>query len=584
MKKVLLFLAGILLVLTGLMYSCAENEEELSASNAIGIQLDRNELELMEQDVDTLVATILPNNLTSLSVVWTSNADSIATVDNFGVVTAVKAGNAIITASTFGKPFSAECQVTVEKLPVSVESLKLDTSYVILTCYDGKWDTLQLNPVIYPVDADAELLWTSSDEAVAIVTAAGLVQAVGQGMATIRCISANDESCRDSCMVRVVRERGVIGVKILPEEEKIDLKIGDVKTLSAEFQPLSAEDKTVTWTSSDPLIVVIETMENSNSAQITGLKEGEVTITLKSNDGGFTDTCKVVVKSDKVRVSQLSGLPRTLLGSVGENTELSVNISPSDATNKTVLWKSSDESVATVQVVGNDSQKATVTYLKEGSVIITATSEDNPEATMNCNITVKSNVVAVTHLAGLLPTLDGTVGKSAVLSVSVYPSNATNKTVLWKSSDESIATVQPYSSTSLNATVRYLKEGTVIITALSEDNPEAIMNCVITVKEDDSGDMIAVTGLFGNVSSGSITYSMGKLTNYVFQVSVIPYDATNQNITWTSSDDSVVTVTARTTDSKLADLKLLKPGTATITATSESNPEVSWVCVVTVTE
>ena len=79
---------GILLMgyAIGCMLSCSDDEEELASSAATGIQLDKTELELMELDSDTLVATILPDGLKSLSVVWSSNADSIATVNDFGIV------------------------------------------------------------------------------------------------------------------------------------------------------------------------------------------------------------------------------------------------------------------------------------------------------------------------------------------------------------------------------------------------------------------------------------------------------------------------------------------------------------------
>ena len=128
MRKILLYIIGILFALYGIGFisSCSEDEEELSAAAATGLQLDKTELELMERSKDTLIATILPNDLKSLSVLWTSSADSIATVDDFGVVTGIKVGTAVITATTFGKPFSAECQITVTERPIPVEYLELD--------------------------------------------------------------------------------------------------------------------------------------------------------------------------------------------------------------------------------------------------------------------------------------------------------------------------------------------------------------------------------------------------------------------------------------------------------------------------
>lgn len=582
MKKTLSFFIGILLMIYGIGFisSCSDDDEEEFTSSVTGIQLNMDKLELTEQDVDTLIARILPDNAPYASVVWISNADSIATVNDFGVITAVKAGEAIITANIFGKTITAECAVTVTKRPIPIKKLKLDTASVILTCYDGKWDTLQLNPIIKPTNATIELLWTSSDEGVATVSPEGLIRAVAQGEAVIRCMSANDESHRDSCKVRVVREKGVISVKFLEVDDVISLKEGNVKELSAEILPLNAEDKTVTWTSSDPSVVDIEAADQL-TAKITALKEGEATVVLKSNDGGFSDTCKILVRSSVVKVTDLSGLPKTLNGIVGKSETLSVNVLPTDATNKTIHWKSSNESVAIVQA-GSDSQKAIVTYLQEGKVSIIATSQDNPQATMSCTITVKkedADKVAVTHLSGLPETRSGTVGKNGVLSVTVNPTNATNKTVIWESSDESIATVRPYNSGSQNATVTYLKEGTVTITATSEDNSKATMSCKITVRKDESGGNVAVERLVGPFTD-PLNVSTGKKST--FQVIVIPSKATNKNVIWKSSDESIAIPKPRASNSAIADITWLKAGTVTITATSESNPEVMWSGVVIV--
>ena len=577
MRKILLYIIGILFALYGIGFisSCSEDEEELSAAAATGLQLDKTELELMERSKDTLIATILPNDLKSLSVLWTSSADSIVTVDDCGVVTGIKVGTAVITATTFGKPFSAECQITVTERPIPVEYLELDVESSILTSYEGKWETLQLNAIINPKDANVGVVWTSSDEGVATVTEDGFVQPIAQGVAIIRCVASNNESLRDSCQVRVVRENGVISAEILEVGSVLSLIEGEVRTLSAEILPVNAEDKTVTWTSSASSVLAVENT-NQATAQITALKEGMAMVILRSNDGGFTDTCRVSVSS--AAVTALSGLPETLIGIIGEQEEVSVTVQPSYAINKKVVWTSSDESVATVQA-GSDSQQVIVNYLQAGTTVITATSKDNPGATISCTVTVKEKT-PVNSLTGLQETITGTEGKTGSLSVTVNPSDASNKTVIWTSSDESIATVQA-GSDSQQATVNYLKEGTAIITATSADNPEATMSC--TVKVTPAG-YVAVKSLWGNVSSGEITISMsGANPNRVFQVTVFPYDATNQEVTWKCTDESVVTVTPRTS-SYMADIRPQKVGVATVTAISDDNPDITWTCVVTITE
>lgn len=566
MKETLLFFVGILWMVygVGFMSSCSDDKEEFSSS-VTGIQLNTSKLELVEWDKDTLVAQLLPDNASYASVIWNSDADSIATVNDFGVVRAVKEGKAVITARVFGKNLSVECVVSVVRRPIPVDRLVLDADSVMLTCLDGKWDKLKLNAIVSPENADMELLWTTSDEGVATVSPEGLVTAIGQGEALIRCVVANDERRRDSCKVRVIREKGVTNVEILDVENGVSLKEGNVKELVAEVLPLNAEDKTVVWTSSDPSVVAIEPVDQL-TAKITALKEGEAIVTVQSNDGGITDRCKVRVASNKV--TALSGLQKTLTSVVGKSEALSVVATPEDANDKTILWTSSDESVAMVQA-NNDSQKATVTCLKEGTVTITATAKSNPEATISCTITVKPSI-AVTGLTGLAATLSGTAGQSGGLSVNLNPSGASNKTVLWISSDKSVATVEP-GSDSRKATVKYLKEGTAIITATSEDNPGATMSC--SVKVNKAGH-VAVKSFISTPFKDNKTVSVGQ--KVVWQVSPFPYNATNQNVHWEISDESIGELKVRT-QSYIVDITWKKAGKVTLKATSEDNPSVQWV-------
>lgn len=574
MKRSLLFIVGILFAFygAGLIASCSDDEEEGFAASVTGIKLNKSEMELMELNVDTLVAEILMDGEAKVSVVWASSADSIATVDDFGVVTAVKEGNAVITATTFGEPFSAECSVTVTKRPILIERLQLDTASVILTCYDGKWDNLQLNATIYPKNADGGLLWTSSDENVATVTESGLVQAVAQGSAIIWCQAADNESCKDSCRVRVVRENGVIGVRIVEADAEIALIEGNTKTLTAEILPEDAEDKTVTWTSSDPSVLTVENTDQL-TARITAVKAGDAMVILKSNDGGFADTCKVAISSGAV--TGLTGLQKTLVGTVGKTETVSVTVLPDIATNKTVVWSSSDKEVVSIEV-GEDSRQATLNYLKVGSATITATSESNPTVSVSCNVTVKRDGIAVDRLSGLPETLNAVAGKSGVLSVMVWPQNATNKTIVWSTNNESVVKLTPRMSGTDAINVNYLKAGTAVVTATSEDNPDATMSCTITVTGEGE---VAVTHLTGlpETSNGVV----GKST--VLNVIVNPTDASNKNVKWTSSDETIATVQAGS-NSQQATVTYLKEGIVKITATSEANPEATMSCTITVTK
>lgn len=142
----------------------------------------------------SLVAVIQPDNASDKSIVWSTSDPTIATVDEYGVVTAVGVGSATITArSSNGK--SSSCIVTVlqpvESVSFSVDSILLEIG-----------STHSLTPIVYPQNAsNVAISWSSSNSSIAIVNSYGLVTAVGEGKATITATSSNGKKA--SCEVIV---------------------------------------------------------------------------------------------------------------------------------------------------------------------------------------------------------------------------------------------------------------------------------------------------------------------------------------------------------------------------------------------
>jgi len=160
--------------------------------------IDLNEtLRLEPEDTATLVATVLPHNADLKTVTWASDDETVATVDEDGVVTAVGVGTATITAtSDMVEEIVAECDVTVA---VFVTGVTLDQETIALT-FGGVDGTL--TATIAPVTAtDKTLTWTSSDETVATVEE-GVVTPIGGGTAIIT-VTTTDGGFTDTCAVTV---------------------------------------------------------------------------------------------------------------------------------------------------------------------------------------------------------------------------------------------------------------------------------------------------------------------------------------------------------------------------------------------
>lgn len=143
-------------------------------------------------------------------------------------------------------------------------------------------------------------------------------------------------------------------------------------------------------------------------------------------------SCGKNTQEAEVKVSSVSLNDSSVSLVVGETVQLRASIQPSNATEKDITWASSKQSVATV------SNSGLVTAVAEGSATITA-SAGGKSAT--CSITVSKGVVAVTSVALNETTLELTEGDSETLTATVKPDDATDKTVMWSSSNPMIASV-----------------------------------------------------------------------------------------------------------------------------------------------
>lgn len=164
----------------------------------------------------------------------------------------------------------------------------------------------------------------------------------------------------------------VTGISLSPI--LLEIIEGDIRTLSVNISPSNADNKSVSWTSTQPAVASVQ------EGTVTAHKEGTATIIVTTADGGKTATCTVNVAPSYVAVSEVSLNHSALELLEGESTTLSATILPEKATNKNVIWTSSDTSVIIV-----DNGK--VTAIKEGTATITVTTEDgNKSAT--CEVTV----------------------------------------------------------------------------------------------------------------------------------------------------------------------------------------------------
>ena len=247
------------------------------AQHAMGVTLNKSTLSLGTGSNGTLTATVSPADAADNSVTWSSSDASVAKVSGNGVVTGVSAGTATITVMTNDGGYTADCAVTVVQNPTGVA---LDKTAISLDV--GSSDTL--TATVSPADAEGKsVTWSSSDGSVATVSN-GVVTAVGAGTATIT-VKTNAGGYTASCTVTVIQNP--TGVAL--DKTAFSLDVGSSGTLTVTMSPADAT-KSLTWSSSDTSIATV----NSNGV-VTAVGAGTATITVKTNDGGYTADCTVTV-------------------------------------------------------------------------------------------------------------------------------------------------------------------------------------------------------------------------------------------------------------------------------------------------
>ena len=398
-----------------------------SRQKVTGISFDTAEAEVRIGLSITLHPTIEGEYTEGAELEWKSSNPSVADVKD-GVVTGKLLGTTVITASCGG--YSASCTVNVTDGTIRVTGVTLDKASAGLVV----GETTQLTATVMPEGAtNKEIKWTSSSNAVATVSDSGLVTALTEGTAQIRATSVSNGSCYAICDVTVAAKRvPVTGIEISNNVFGllIQVDIGKTALISYSVKPDNATNKSVIWTSGDSNIATVE------NGRVTGVSEGSTTITATTADGGFSASCSVKVTKPTVAVTGIQVYPEQMTVNVKEQKKLQAAVTPTDATDKNITFKSNNNAIANVTADG------TVTGVSPGTTLIQAISETSAGKFIAfCTVTVPKPVVEVTSVKLDKSSLEIVEGKTVPLKAVIKPSNATYKLLTWSTSEESVATV-----------------------------------------------------------------------------------------------------------------------------------------------
>lgn len=408
----------------------------------------------------------------------------------------------------------------------------------------------------------------------------------------------------------------VTGVSLNPATASINT--GATQQLTATVSPANATNQTVSYSSSNTSVATV-----SSSGLVTGVAAGTATITVTTQDGGKTATCAVTVTTSNVAVTGVSVSPTTASITVGGTQQLTKTIAPGNATNQNVTWTSSNTTVATVNTSG------LVTGVATGTTMITVTTQDGGK-TATCTVTVTST--SQTPYPGpsavsLPGTIEAENFDNGGEGVAYHDAEAANQggqyrtsegvdievcseggyNVGWTNSGDwmeytiIVGTTGTFNmdcrvaSTVSGSFIVYIdgvNKGTVNVpntTGWQSWQSVLLSNVSISAGTHilqvysnsgfnlnkitvSSTSNVPVTGV--SVSPTSVSITAGGTSQLT--MTIAPSNAINQNVTWSSSNTAVATV------STSGLVTAVSSGTATITVTTQDGNKTA-TCAVTVT-
>lgn len=526
--------------------------------------------QLYKGQTKTLEVVYTPNKNETTDetrVRWESDNTAVATVDENGIVTAVKPGTATITATTIDAAHTDSVTVTVPQ--VHVATIVLNKNETIIE--KGKSDTLSVIEIIsediaHEITDDTTVTWSSDNEAVATVDENGVVKAIAPGengavgTATITATVAGKTA---TCAVKVISKLNDITLS----ETDIELEKNNTKTITVTYNPEDTTDnRTVTWSSKNEQVATVD-----QDGKITAVAGGNAVIEAKVGSITKTVNVKVVVPLTGVSLKQSTEILK------GGTETLVVKYNPEDTTNTTTLkWTSDNEAVAKVD------QNGKVTGIKAGTANITVTVETDKGEKFEATTVVTVKEIKLTGIS--ITNKKDILYKNEVLTLSIIfnPENTTDdRTIIWSSSDEDVAKVDQ------NGKVIALKAGTVTITAKvkKEDVTSTTRNAAMLGGSLVNGYYVDTVEIeVVEVHTESITLSTDAENNTInvgeelhITPSFYPLETTDsRKLKFISSDESIATI------DEYGNVTAIAPGEVTITAIDENG--VKSQITITITE
>ncbi len=331
-----------------------------------------------------------------------------------------------------------------------------------------------------------------------------------------------------------------------PTSKSLTMLVGKTYQLKVRVKPTNATNKQVSYKSSNSKIVSV-----SSSGKLVAKKKGSVKITVTAKDGSGKKaylSVKAVTPVSKITITKPS--VNSIVITKGKTYTLKTSVSPSNAYNKGLIYSSSNTKIATV------SSKGKITGKKNGTAIITVKAKDGSGKKAAITVIVGYRITKIVVTPN---TITKPVGTTYQINAKISPSNASKVALKYSSSNTSLATVDSKGKVLLK------KPGKVKITVASLDTSAIRTTVTINITQPVQSIRLAQT---------SVTKEVGS--SYQIVATILPSDATNKKLAYSSSNTALATVDAN------GKVLLKKAGTVIITATATDGSNKSASCTFTI--
>ncbi len=536
---------------------------KITLTVADAFSLNISKLQMHEGEEKQLYGILASGiNTTESQYKWSCSDESYVSIEPAGQYAVIKALKKTPTGSTVkvtlewtsdeGVTLSAICEITVSE---SSENFNIIPSTLVMEV--GQTQTIKTD-----IDGSADIVWLISDKEVATIvdssaaTPSAQVTALKPGEVIITALNTSNNAYA-TCLLTVeqpVTELQIGIDNVAYEIYETVLSKGFV-FMQPLYSPEDATDTNFTWAVARGEDVA----EIDNTGKVTLLKEGIAMITVKCRT--ITAYCNLVVKKNPITdiVPDITEIDMVK----GDTYKVTTEILPLEPSDKTLIWTSMDSGVASVN-------NGTITAVGAGDTYITVEAavadDDGNKASAMIKVHVREKLENVAFESNDTYI---NVGASKNVGLIYTPAEGINKNVEFSSSNTSIFTVEKDKDN--NCTIKGVAVGTAILSCVAEDlGPGKVITCTVHVTAT------AVPATDFAVTPADATVDIGKTLQ--LEKIFTPKEATNQYVTWSSSDTAIATV------NNVGTVTGVKEGKITISAVYTDTPDrVPWIRTSTIT-